>query len=104
MSDSGAKKDAVNREKGLLRLQKRLKSGKLTKVNINNHGYNKYLKLEGEISVSINMDKYNADAAWDGLKAYKTNTRLPNSRESHTKVLGMSDKQQRLFEAVGRWR
>jgi transposase len=22
------------------------------------------------------MDKYNADAAWDGLKAYKTNTDL----------------------------
>jgi transposase len=189
MSDSGAKKDAVNREKGLLRLQKRLKSGKLTKGNINNRGYNKYLKLEGEISVSINMDKYNADAAWDGLKAYKTNTRLsakkvienygnlwyierafrmnktdlrirpiyhhvrnrieghicicftactvllktermlkkhlpeislkraqelvktmyqltyrlPNSRETHTKVFGMSDEQQRLFEAVGRW-
>jgi len=172
-----------------LRLQKRLKSGKLTKANINNRGYNKYLKLEGKISISINMDKYNADAAWDGLKAYKTNTRmsakkiienygnlwyierafrmnktdlrirpiyhhvknrieghicicftaysilletermlkehlpqttlkraqelvktmyqltylLPNSRETHTQVLGMSEEQRKLYEAVCRW-
>jgi hypothetical protein len=41
MSDSRARKDAANREKGLLSLQKRLKSGKLTKANINNRGYNK---------------------------------------------------------------
>jgi hypothetical protein len=38
MSDRRAKRDAGNREKGLLRLQKRLKSGKLTKANINNRG------------------------------------------------------------------
>ena len=135
------------------------------------------------------MDKYNADAAWDGLKAYKTNTRmsakkiienygnlwyierafrmnktdlrirpiyhhvknrieghicicftaysilletermlkehlpqttlkraqelvktmyqltylLPNSRETHTQVLGMSEEQRKLYEAVCRW-
>jgi len=76
MSNRRANKDAKNRERGLMRLQKRLNSGKLTKANINNRGYNKYLKLEGKIRISINMDKYNADAAWDGLKVYKTNTRL----------------------------
>ena len=189
MSESRAKKDAANREKGLPRLQKQLKSGKLTKASINNRGYNKYLKMEGKISISINMDKYNADTVWDGLKAYQTNTRLsakkiienygnlwyierafrmnktnlrirpiyhhvrnrieghicicftaytvlletermlkkhlpeislkraqdivktmyqlscclPNSRETHTKFLGMSNEQQQLFEAVGWW-
>ncbi|MDR1666284.1 MAG: hypothetical protein LBS03_01125 [Bacteroidales bacterium] len=34
---------------------------------------------------------------------YQLTYRLPNSRETHTKVLGMSLEQQRLFEAVGRW-
>lgn len=48
-----AKKDAHNRQKGLNRLEKRIKSGKLTKSNINNRGYNKYLQLEGEIEVNI---------------------------------------------------
>lgn len=50
-SDTRAKKDKHNREKGLKRLEKRVKSGKLTKASINNRGYNKYLKMEGEINV-----------------------------------------------------
>jgi transposase len=75
-NDKRASKDRHNREKGLLRLQKRIESGKLTKSNINNRGYNKYLKLEGEIKISIDEQKYALDAAWDGLKGYITNTRL----------------------------
>jgi len=50
--------------------------GKLTKTNINNRGYNKYLKLNGEINVSIDYDKYKADDCWDGLKGYITNSSL----------------------------
>lgn len=70
-------KDAFNRKRGLERLTKRLNSGKLTKSNINNKGYNKYLKMEGEVSISIDLDKFNGDAAWDGIKGYLTNTTLP---------------------------
>ena len=36
----------------------------------------KYLKMEGEVTISINMEKYEADAAWDGIKGYVTNTTL----------------------------
>lgn len=43
---------------------------------INNKGYNKYLKLEGEISIAIDKEKFKVDAKWDGLKGYKTNTTL----------------------------
>ena len=71
-----AVKDAHNREKGLARLEKKVAKGQLTKSSINNRGYNKYLKMEGEITISIDMDKFNADAAWDGIKAYLTNTDL----------------------------
>jgi transposase len=76
MSDKRSAKDRHNREKGLLRLQKRIQTGKLTKSNIKNRGYNKYLKMEGEINISIDYEKFTADAAWDGLKGYVTNTRL----------------------------
>ena len=69
-------KDAHNRKRGLDRLTKRLKSGKLTKSNINNKGYNKYLKMEGIVTISIDLEKFNADAAWDGIKGYLTNTTL----------------------------
>jgi transposase len=78
-SDARAKKDQANREKGLKKLEKQLKSGKLTKANINNRGYNKYLKLEGTVKVSIDKEKYNADSKWDGLKGYVTNTNLSKS-------------------------
>jgi len=71
-----AKKDFYNRRKGLLRLEKRVKSGKLTKSNINNRGYNKYLQLAGEIDIKIDYQKFEQDALWDGLKGYITNTKL----------------------------
>src|SRR5690606_14313650 len=48
-SESRAKKDRHNREKGLRSLEKRVGTGRLTKSSINNRGYNKYLKLEGEL-------------------------------------------------------
>lgn len=75
-SEKRAKKDRHNRERGLSRLEKQLNSGKLTKSNINNRGYNKYLKMEGEIKVSIDKEKFDLDSRWDGLKGYLTNTTL----------------------------
>lgn len=75
-SEKRATKDAHNRERGLKRLEKRIRSKKLTKSNINNRGYNKYLKLEGEISIEIDYDKYQKDGKWDGLKGYITNSKL----------------------------
>jgi len=75
-SDKRASKDKHNRERGLARLEKQLKSGKLTKSNINNRGYNKYLKMDGEIRISIDKEKFDFDAKWDGLKGYITNTSL----------------------------
>jgi transposase len=75
-TEKRAKKDAHNRKRGLARLEKKVAKGKLTKQHINNRGYNKYLKMEGEVNISIDMAKYEADAAWDGIKGYVTNTSL----------------------------
>ena len=75
-SDKRARKDRINREKGIKKLEKGIKSGKLTKSNINNRGYNKYLKIEGEVKVAIDYPRFEADATWDGLKGYLTNAKL----------------------------
>lgn len=75
-SATRANKDAYNRTRGLTRLEKQVHRKKLTKANINNRGYNKYLKLIGEITVEIDYDKFNNDKVWDGLKGYLTNTRI----------------------------
>ena len=77
-SSKPASKDEYNRERGLRRLEKRIKSGKLTKSNINNRGYNKFLKMEGEIKIAIDYSKKEESQRWDGLKGYITNTSLSN--------------------------
>lgn len=71
-----AVKDEHNRKRGLRRLEKQIKAGKLTKSSINNKGYNKYLKLIGDVAIEIDYEKFNSDQSWDGLKGYITNTNL----------------------------
>ena len=78
-SNSRAHKDAYNRKRGLNRLEKQIRSGKLTKSNINNKGYNKYLKMIGDVNIEVDYDKYRKDNVWDGLKGYITNTKLTNT-------------------------
>jgi len=79
-SSKRAFNDNKNREKGLKRLEKRVSSGKLSKKHINNRGYNKYLKLTGEVDISIDYEKYKNDSLWDGLKGYATNTVLSKKK------------------------
>lgn len=75
-SEKRAIKDESNRCKGLARLEKRVKTGFLTKENINNRGYNKFLTIDGKATVRIDERKIEADEKWDGLKGYLTNTKL----------------------------
>lgn len=75
-----AKKDARNRDKGLRKLRQQIKSGKLTKENINNKGYNKFLTMTGTMNISIDENKIKEDAKWDGLKGYITNSTLSSKR------------------------
>lgn len=75
-SESRAKKDKYNRDKGVKRLQKAYKSGNITKENINKRGYNKFLEISDNVKVLINQQKISEDEKWDGLKGYITNTSL----------------------------
>lgn len=76
-TEQRAKKDAHNRDKGLTKLKNRIRFGQLTKEHLNNRGYNKFLILEGKVKVTLDEKKIEADAQWDGLKGYLTNTDLP---------------------------
>jgi transposase len=79
-SSKRAHNDKRNREKGLRRLEKKVNSGKLSKKHINNRGYNKYLKLTGDLIISIDYEKFQVDGQWDGLKGYVTNTSLSKNK------------------------
>lgn len=76
-SDDRARKDAYNRERGVQRLEKAYRTGKLTKGNINKRGYNKFLTMEGNVRVTIDYSLLEKDACWDGLKGYLTNAGIP---------------------------
>ncbi len=125
-TENRAKKYAFNRQKGLARLKKKVRTGKLTKSHINERGYNKYLRMEGEISVVIDKDKFFQDAVWDGIKGFVTNTqlkeeeviaaytnlwyieqtfrmsviKLPHSKILKTQILKMAQEQQELYDMV----
>lgn len=73
-SEDRARKDRYNRERGLQRLEKKLKSNKLTKSSINNKGYNKFLKMSGEVTLTLDREKIKQDEKWDGLKGFLTNS------------------------------
>jgi transposase len=75
-SDTRAKKDAYNRERGVERLRNAYKSGKLTKEQVNKRGYNKFLEISKDVQVVISQEKIVEDSKWDGLKGYITNTTL----------------------------
>ena len=48
----------------------------MTKEHLNNRGYNKFLKLTGEVSIEIDEAMIEQAIRWDGLKGYLTNTKL----------------------------
>jgi len=96
-TNSRAAKDEHNRKRGLQRLEKQIKSGRLTKSSINNKGYNKYLKMVGELQIEIDYEKYQQDKQWDGLKGYLTNCRLKDSEIiDHYKQLWQIEKAFRI--------
>ncbi|MGC3978764.1 MAG: IS1634 family transposase [Paludibacteraceae bacterium] len=86
--ENRAKKDQYNRDKGVRRLEKAYKSGKITKENINKRGYNKFLRISDNVAVSISPDKIIEDQKWDGLKGYLTNTDLP-AKEVYEQYSGL---------------
>ena len=75
-SGKRAKKDKYNRDKGVKRLKTAYKSGTITKENVNNRGYNKFLEISDDVKVAINQQKIQDDEKWDGLKGYLTSTTL----------------------------
>ena len=75
-SEKRSKKDAANRKRGIEKLRRQVASGRLTKQSINNRGYNRFLKIAGEATITIDEGSIEADNRWDGLKGFITNTHL----------------------------
>ena len=72
-SEKRAEKDRKDREKAIERLKKRLSQSKNIKNLLNNYGYKKYIKIQGDSKIEIDEDKLFSDAQWDGLHGIYTN-------------------------------
>lgn len=66
-------KDKHDREKALEQLASRLKKSKSPKSLLSNHGYKKFLMIEGQATLVTNEEKIKEAAAWDGLHGIITN-------------------------------
>ncbi|MDO9580652.1 MAG: IS1634 family transposase [Bacteroidales bacterium] len=75
-SESRAAKDASDRKKAIAKLIAKLDRSKSPKSHLSNHGYRKYLKVEGKSKLSLDEAKIASDAKWDGLHGVVTNSDL----------------------------
>lgn len=68
-----AKKDRLDREKGIIRLKKKLEKQKTIKSHLSDRGYKKFLKITGESSIEFDEEKLLLESRWDGLHGVYTN-------------------------------
>ena len=73
LNEKQARKDAVDRQAIIDSLREKLKSS--PKSLVGNKGYRKYLRMEKD-TVSVNPDKIEEEARYDGKWVLKTNTAL----------------------------
>jgi transposase len=71
-----AAKDANDRKRSVKKLMAKLERSASTKSHLSNHGYRKYLKVEGASRVTLDEDKISDDSRWDGLHGVVTNSSL----------------------------
>ncbi len=76
-----ASKDAWERERGIKKLQEKLKKKKNPKEYLSNFGYKKYLKITGKSTFELDEEKIEADSKWDGLLGVVTNAKDLSNQE-----------------------
>ena len=72
-TEKRARKDAHDRQKALLKLQKKINKSKNPESFISNSSYRKYLKIEHQQTVKIDEEKIRLAEQWDGLHGIITN-------------------------------
>ena len=74
-STQRAEKDRRDREKSIEKLQQKLRKSAKPESLISNYGYKKFLTVEGDVQVRVNVEKMEREALWDGLHGIFTNIR-----------------------------
>lgn len=72
-SNKRAKKDKHDREKAIESLSKRIAKSTDPKSLINNFGYKKFIRIEGNATIGTDLEKIKEAERWDGLHGIMTN-------------------------------
>lgn len=72
-SEKRAKKDKFDREKGIIKLKKKLEKQKTIKGHLSDRGYRKFLKVIGKSKIEFDEEKLLLESQWDGLHGVFTN-------------------------------
>ncbi|MEW6063580.1 MAG: IS1634 family transposase, partial [Nanoarchaeota archaeon] len=80
-SKKRAKKDYHDRLKSVDKLKSKLSKNQKPKEHLKNQPFKKYLKLEGEASISLDNERIEADARWDGLHGVISNCKELTNEE-----------------------
>ena len=88
-TEKRAKKDAHDRQKALVKLQKKIHKSKNPESFISNAGYRKYLKIEHQQSVQIDEEKIRYAEQWDGLHGIITNISDMPARDAFEQYQGL---------------
>jgi transposase len=73
-----AEKDRKDREKAIEKLKQKLQESKKPQSLISNYGYKKYISIDGDAQIQVNMEKMERESLWDGLHGVFTNTKDKN--------------------------
>ena len=72
-SDKRALKDQTDRNKAVESLMQKLEGSQNPKRLVSNYGYQKYIKIDGNLNVAIDQDKIDKESLWDGLHGIFSN-------------------------------
>ncbi len=84
-----ARKDAHDRQKALVKMQKKINKSKNPESFISNTSYRKYLKIENHQSVKIDEEKIKYAEQWDGLHGIITNISDMPAQEAFEQYRGL---------------
>lgn len=79
--ESRARKDALDREKTIARIRKKINKQKNPKEYLANYGCKKYLKISGVSQIELDEDKIKEARLWDGLHGVITNAKDVSNEE-----------------------
>lgn len=79
--ESRERKDALDREKTIERIRKKISKQKNPKEYLSNYGCKKYLKVSGVSHIELDQDKIKEARRWDGLHGVVTNAKDVSNEE-----------------------